>query len=228
MHEKLGIKSPAEFGDPDEWREYVARTVPPAEVAYALAFGRTILFARFYEIRNLVFPHRFCSDLVEITALEEPERTFALDSLNGQIFADLTQLLGNVVQAKCRLHVDATDTGPRQLVDELHSVLVRENACFRSWVHYTEGTEGRLNAQSWEEFVRTSLGAASELDVEFALLMAQLGKLLAHFREQNLALPAHVFARSWFLHYLRGAERNAQARAIVQELTEALQACACA
>jgi hypothetical protein len=207
MHDKVRTKSPADFGNPDEWRQYVERTVPPEEVAYTLAFRRTILFARFYEARNRALPRRFCADLAELVSLPEPERTCALEALNGQIFADMTQFLCSTAQIKHQSHAGCGDMDSRRLIDELITVVLS-------------------NSQRWEEFAATSAGATEEQDIEFATLMVQLGRLLLHFREQNLALPAHTFSRSWFLHCLRGTERNAHARAVVQDLTEALHSCA--
>ena len=93
MHHQLRMKSAADFTDVNEWREYIERTVPRDEVAYMLAFGRTILFARFYEVRNLAFPERFRGQLLKVVSLQEPERTKGLETLNDQIFADVTALL---------------------------------------------------------------------------------------------------------------------------------------
>jgi hypothetical protein len=207
MHDKVRTKSPADFSNPDEWRQHVERTVPPEEIAYTLAFGRTILFARFYEARNRALPHRFCADLAELVSLPEPERTCALEALNDRIFADMTRFLCSTAQTEPQSGAGCGDVDSRRVIDELITVV-------------------QSNTQRWEEFVATSAGATEEGEIEFAVLMAQLGRLLLHFREQNLALPAHTFSRSWFLHCLRGAERNAHARAVVQDLTEALHPCA--
>jgi hypothetical protein len=228
MHDKVRTKSPADFISPDEWRQYVERTVPPEEVRYTLAFGRTILFARFYEVRNLEFPYRFSSDLAELVSLQEPERTHALEALNNRIFAETTRLLCTTAQIHSQGSAECGDVDSRRLIDDLITFLANENAHLRTWMDHAERALEHSNTRSWEEFVGVSVGATEEQEIEFAALMAQLGRLLLHFRDLNLALPVHTFSRSWFLHCLRGAERNSHARAIVQELAEALHPCACA
>ena len=228
MDDQLRMKSPADFTDLNEWREYIERTVPQDEVAYVLAFGRTILFARFYEVRNLAFPERFCAQLLKVVSLQEPERTQGLEALNDQIFADLTGLLCAAGQTRSRQCADVVDADPRRVVDDLFKFLAQENPYFRAWVHYAGRSVEHRKGQSWEEFAIELLGVTSEQDVEFALLIGQLGRLLFQFRDHNLTLPVDTVSRSWFLHYLHGAERNAQARAVVQDLTETLHLCASA
>ena len=46
------LKLPTDFSDPKEWRAYVRATVPPEDVEFTLAYGRTALFLRFYEVRG--------------------------------------------------------------------------------------------------------------------------------------------------------------------------------
>jgi len=46
--------------------------------------------------------------------------------------------------------------------------------------------------------------------------------LLTHYRDNNLPLPPLAYERIWFLNWLRGPERNLQARAVVQGLIEAI------
>ena len=228
MHDQLRMKSPADFTDLTEWREYIERTVPRDEAAYVLAFGRTILFARFYEVRKRALPERFCAQLVKVVSLQEPQRTQGLEALNDQIFADMTELLCAAAPTQSQRCADVVHADPLRIVDDLFKFLAQKNPYFRAWVHYAERSVEHRKGKSWEEFAIESLGIASELDVEFALLMAQLGSLLVHFRAHNLPLPVDTVSRSWFLHYLHGAERNAQARAVVQALTETFHPCACA
>jgi hypothetical protein len=228
MHDKASTKSPADFINPDEWRQYVERTVPPEEVRYTLAFGRTILFARFYEVRSLGFPYRFLSDLAKLVSLREPGRTRALEALNDRIFAETTRLLCTTAQIHSQGSAECGDVDSRRLIDDLITFLANESGYLRTWMDYSERGLEHANTESWEESVGVSVGATEEQEIEFAALMAQMCRLLLHFRDQNLALPVHTFSRTWFLHCLRGAERNAHARAVVQELTEALHPCACA
>jgi hypothetical protein len=215
MHNKLRMKSPADFADLNEWREHIERTVPRDEVGYVLAFGRTILFARFYEIRNLAFPEHFCAQLLKVVSLHEPERTQGLEALNDQIFADVTELLCRAAPMRSRQCAVDVDVDPRRVVDDLFKFLAQENPYFGAWVHYSERSVEHCKGQSWEESAIELLGVTSEQDVEFVLLMAQLGRLLFQFRDRNLALPVDTVSRSWFLHHLHGAERNAQARAVI-------------
>lgn len=228
MRGQPGMKSPTEFIDPNKWKEYVIRTVPAEEVAYALAFGRTVLFARFYEIRNRTFPLRFCAELAGIVSLQEPERTRSLEALNDQIFAEMTQFLVTAIPPGTGEAESMLPSAEGELIDALLNYLAKENPYFGIWTDYIgQATRGAVRL-SWHESVRNMLAPCTEDEIEFALLMGQLGDLLRQFRAHNLALPRHHFSRIWFLHYLGGAERNAQTRALVRDLVEAIQPCASA
>jgi hypothetical protein len=222
------MKSPTEFIDPNEWKEYVIRTVPAEEVPYALAFGRTVLFVRFYEIRNQTFPLRFYSELAAIVSLQEPERTRSLEALNDRIFADMTQFLATSTPPKPAEIGNMLPVAEGELIDALLNYLAKENLHFGLWTDYIGQAKGRAGSLSWQQFVRKKLAPCTEDEIEFALLMGQLGDLLRQFRAHNLALPPHHFSRIWFLHYLRGAERNAQTCVLVRDLVEAMQPCASA
>lgn len=228
MRGKPGMKSPTEFVDPNEWREYVCRTVPAADVAYTLAFGRIVLFARFYEIRNQTFPLRFCAELAGIVSLQEPERTRSLEELNDRIFADMARFLATSIPPKPAHVENMLPEAEGELTDSLLGYLAKENPYFGLWTEYIEHAKRGTVHLSWQEFVRNKLAPSTEDEIEFTLLMGQLGNLLHQFRAQNLALPPHHFSRIWFLHYLGGAERNAQTRALVRDLVEAMSPCACA
>lgn len=228
MRGKPGMKSPTEFVDPNEWREYVCRTVPAADVAYTLAFGRIVLFARFYEIRNQTFPLRFCAELAGIVSLQEPERTRSLEELNDRIFANMTRFLATSIPPKTAEAENMLLVARGKLIDSLLDYLANENSYFGVWAEYIEQAKRQTGRLSWQQFVRNKLAPGTEDEIEFTLLMGQLGNLLHQFRTHNLALPPHQFSRIWFLHYLRGAERNAQARALVRDLVEAMSPCACA
>ncbi len=229
MGRNAQIKSPTDFAQPGEWREYVRQTVSPEEVDYTLAFGRTIQFARFYEIRKQPFPDRFLSELAAIGRLHNPERTEALEALNDRIFTDMAQFLLTAARPEPSERVEtAPPVTPRELVDELAAYLTKENPFYTLWVRYTSLVEQCKDELTWEEFVRQELGSTTEEEIEFALLVGQLGKLLTYFRVRNLALPARFLGRTWFIYYLPGAERNAHTRALVQELTEATGSCASA
>lgn len=228
MDRKPQLKSPTDFAHPDEWRQYVRQTVSPGEVGYTLAFGRTIMFARFYEARNQPLPDRFLSEMAAIGQLHDPERTEALEALNDRIFADMTQfLLAARPEVSERVEI-ATSVSPSELIDELAGYLTKENPYYALWIRYTSPVSEPNSELAWEEIVAQELGDGTSEDIEFALLVGQLGKLLTYFRHRNLSLPPHFPGRVWFLHYLPGAERNAHARALVQELAEATGSCTCA
>ena len=229
MDRKPQLKSPTDFGHPDEWRQYVRQTVSSDEVGYTLAFGRTIMLARFYEARNQPFPDRFLSEMAAIGQLRDPERTEALEALNDRIFADMTQFLLAAARPEVSDRVEiAIPVSPRELIDELAAYLTKENPYYALWIRYTSPVPEPNNELAWEEFVAQELGDGTHEETEFALLVGELGKLLTYFRHRNLALPPQFSGRAWFLHYLPGAERNAHARALVQELAEATGSCTCA
>jgi len=229
MDRKPQLKSPTDFTHPDGWRQYVRQAVSPDEVGYTLAFGRTIMFARFYEARNQPFPDRFVSEMAAIGRLYDPERTEALEALNDRIFADMTQFLLAAARPEVSERVEiATSVSPRERIDELAAYLTKESPYYALWIRYTSPVPEPNGELAWEEFVAQELGDGTNEEIEFALLVGQLGKLLTYFRHRNLALPPHFSERVWFLHYLPGAERNAHARALVQELAEATGSCTCA
>jgi len=225
MTERLLTKPPIEFAERSEWADPVRETSPREDSGYQNAFGRMLLFARFYEVRNRPFPRKFCAALATIVALAEPGRTRALEVLNRRIFADMTHfLLAAGQQESDRAATHGVDPEPR--IDELIAFLLHQNPYFAMWTRLSEHHDGRPGVRSWEVFLAETQLASPHIDIEFAQLTSQLGKLLHQYRAHRLALPPHLFSRVWFLHYLHGAERIVQTRAVVQELTEAIQPCA--
>jgi hypothetical protein len=203
--------------------------VPPNEVDYTLAFGRTTLFIRFYEGRGLSFPDEFRAELNRIKDIREPERTALLEALNGRIFTAMTQLLlGTSEAANSAIVASAEPTNSRETVENLLDYLAKKNASFALWTHYTKQIQQTSDTPTWEEFVAKEFNGADDPEAEFTLLMGQLGKLLAIFRDRNLVFPTLHLERIQFLHHLRGPERNLQARAIVQYLLEVIAPCASA
>jgi hypothetical protein len=229
MGDKIQLKSPTDFADPKDWRAYIRATVPPEDVDYTLALGRTMLFIRFHEVRELSFPEEFRAELKRIEELRDPERTALLEALNGRIFAAMTQLLLIASRvANPATAGNAVPTSPRETVVNLLDYLEKKNPFFALWTHYTNQTQQTPDAPGWEEFAEEEFHGAGDPEVEFTLLMGQLGKVLVIVRDRNLVLPALHLERIWFLHHLRGPERNLQARAVVHGLVEALQSCASA
>ncbi len=224
MTDKHSLKLPTDFSDPKEWRAYVRATVQPEDVDFALAYGRTALFLRFYEVRGERFPEEFRAELTRIDGLSDPARTEFLVALNDRILAAMTQLL---------VTPPASSAGnepvtPRELIDRLLDNLARRNPGFALWTHYSEFVQQQPDASCWEEYVASECKDGAEGEIEFTLLMGDLGKLLALFRDRNHALPPLYFERISFLHHLRGPERNMQARAVVQGLLEVIASCASA
>ena len=229
MVDKIPLKSPIDFADAKDWREYIRETVPPDEVDYTLAFGRTTLFIRFYEGRGLSFPDEFRTELNRIKDIREPEKTALLEALNGRIFTAMTQLLlGNSEAADSATVASAETTIPRETVANLLDYLAKNNPSFALWTHYSKQIQHTPDAPTWEEFVAKEFNGADDPEVEFTLLMDRLGKILVIFRDRNLVLSALHLERIQFLHHLRGPERNQQARAIVQDLLEVIAPCASA
>ena len=120
MTDKIPLKSPTDFADSKDWRAYIRETVPPDEVNYTLALGRTTLFIRFYERRGSSFPNEFRTELNRIKDIREPERTALLEALNGRIFAAMTQLLlGTSEEANSATVAGAEPTSIRETVENL-------------------------------------------------------------------------------------------------------------
>lgn len=218
----LQSKCPADFPGPVEWRAYVAETFPPEEREYALASGRTTMFLRFYELRKQPFPAEFTLDLERLNQLPDPAKTDALEALNGRIFAHMIEFLAEAAPQGSGTIIEAS---PQETVTELLNYIGKKNPWFALWVHYSNQESGLNSAGTWEEYVHQKLNSAGEDEVQFTLSMGQMGRLLDHFRNRNLALPPHYFQRIWFLHNIRGTERNLQARALVQGLVEAMESC---
>ena len=224
MTEKHSLKMPTDFSDPKEWRAYVRATVPTEDVDFTLASGRTALFLRFYEVRGERFPEEFRAELTRIDGLSDPARTESLVTLNDRILAAMTQLL---VTSPASSAFDEAGT-PRELIGNLLDNLARHTPCLALWTHYSKFVQQQPDASCWEDYGANECEDGAESEIEFTLLMGDLGKLLALFRNRNLALPPRYFERISFLHRLRGPERNLQARAVVQGLLEVIASCASA
>lgn len=203
-------------------------SVSPQERDYSRALNRTALFFRFYEVRKQPIPSEFPEQLVTIQRLAEPKRTEELTRLNDRIFAHMIQFLFEAAVAGGASVGELMEPNPKGTAEELLDWMKRKNPSFAIWAEYkTMQFEGG-SSRSFEEFARQQLQAASELDREFILLMAQMGELLLWYRDHNRALPKRLFSRAWFLHGIRGIERNHHTRALIYELMEGMQGCASA
>ena len=213
---------PADFPGPTAWRAYVAKTFPLEQQEYALASGRTTMFLRFYEMRGEAFPAQFSAELERLEQLPYPAKTEALQGLNGRIFAHMIQLLSEAAPRGSGIVIEQT---PREMVCELLEYMGRRNPWFARWVRYSAQVGNLNSACTWEEYVRREFDSAAEDEIQFALLMEQMGRILRFFRDRNLMLPDRYFQRIWLVHNFRKAERNSQARALVQGLVEAMESC---
>jgi len=224
MTDKHSLILPTDFSDPIEWRAYVRATVQPEDVNFTLAYGRTALFLRFYEVRGERFPEEFRAELMRIDGLSDPVRTESLVTLNDWILGAMTQLL---VTPTASSTFDEVGT-PRELIDNLLDNLARNSPCFALWTHYSRLVQQQPEALCWEDYVANECRGGTESEAAFTLLMGDLGKLLVLFRDRNLALPPLYFERILFLHHLRTSERTLQARSVVQGLLEVIASCASA
>lgn len=110
-------------------------------------------------------------------------------------------------------------------VDQLLGYLTRTSPYFAIWDLYKRGVIENSAAGEWRQFLLEQFGPKSGEEIEFACAMVELDKVLAAYREQRRALPMLSFERIRFLHYIRGAERMAQTRAVLGTLTAELAAC---
>jgi hypothetical protein len=221
MSDKYPIKLSTDFDNPEEWRTYVRKTVPSENVAYVLEFGRTTRYLRFYEMRNEPFPAEFSEALSRIEQVDDPDRTAELAALNQRIMLHMIQFLRDAVPGDGETIIEAS---PRERIEELFEYLGRRNQYFVIWRKY-ENLPSAPEHPSWEEFVYRELTAISGPDVEFTLMMPQLGALLGHFRDQDLPVPEHHLERISFLHNLRAQERNLQLRLLMRGLMEVIGSC---
>ena len=219
------LKSSIDFSNHEDWEQYVLETVAAEEVAYALELGRTRRFLHFYELRDKQFPVEFTNDLARAQTLTDPNRTDQLRALNDRIFAAMTNFL---MEAAPGQNAVVIEESPCQEIQRLLDYVGKTNPWFALWVAY-KNRPNELRELAWGDCVHQTLKEAPDYDIEFAFLMSQLGELLHLYRDNNRALPRLFFQRTWFLHYCRSdrsAERNLQARALVQGLLEAMDPCA--
>jgi hypothetical protein len=222
------VKTPNDFRNQEEWRAYVSETVPPEDVPFMLAMGRTGMFREFYEMRSQPFPKRFASEIERVSALAEPFRTKELEALNDTIMGDTVQFLftaaaGIATECDCPF-----PTTPREVIDELLEHLRTRNPYFALWTHYKNNVAGQPDALEWHDYVIRTMGVGDQQEIEFALLISELGRCLYLYYQREMALPKRFYFQIWFLHRSNEPERNAMTRALVQELVEGLESCASA
>jgi hypothetical protein len=119
-------------------------------------------------------------------------------------------------------------TTPREVIDELLEHLRTRNPYFALWTHYKNNVAGQPDALEWHDYVIRTMGVGDQQEIEFALLISELGRCLYLYYQREMALPKRFYFQIWFLHRSNEPERNAMTRALVQELVEGLESCASA
>lgn len=216
---------PSDFGSHDDWLLHVRREIPVPEQPYALALGRIDLFRSFFLMQGLPFPIPVAQEFERIEMLQDPERTAALEALNGEVLRDLTVHLFNQTQSNAPESDSRTLPSARERIQELRNHLAQQNPYFGLWVVYKRDVKDHPIAEKWGEYLLQELGARSAEEIAFAHAMVELDKLLSLFHDGNRVLPGLIFGRIWFLHSLRGPERMLQTRAVLGMLTAELVAC---
>jgi hypothetical protein len=218
-------KTPSEFTSHDDWLSYVRREIAVSDQSYALAFGRVDLFRGFYGMQGHEFPAPFATELERINEMQEPERTAAMETLNKEILANLTQLLTDQSPPSLSASDPLVPRSSHEQIHQLRSHLARNNPYFALWTAYKNGEREQLIAEDWHQSLLQQLGTKCIEEIEFTRAMAELDKLLTLFHDENRELPSLSFERIWFLHYLHGPERMLQTRAVLGMLTAELAAC---
>jgi hypothetical protein len=216
---------PSDFGSHDDWLLHVSREIPVPEQPYALTLGRIDLFRSFYRMQGLPFPIPVAQEFERIEMLQDPERTAALEALNGEVLRNLTVRLFNQAQSNASDGDSRILPSPREQIQELRNHLAQQNPYFGLWVFYKRDLKDHPVAEEWGEHLLQELGARSPEEIAFAHAMVELEKLLSLFHDGNRVLPGLSFERIWLLHSLRGPERMLQTRAVLGMLTAELSAC---
>jgi hypothetical protein len=216
---------PSDIGSHDDWLLHVRREIPVPEQPYAHALGRINLFRSFCLMQGLPFPIPFAQEFERIEMLKDPERTAALEALNGEVLRNLTVRLFNRAQSNASESDSRFLPSPREQIQELRNHLAQHNPSFGLWVVYKRDVKDHPVTEEWREYLLQKLGARSAEEIAFAHAMVELEKLLSLFHDGNRVLPGLSFERIWFLHSLRGPERMLQTRAVLGMLTVELAAC---
>jgi hypothetical protein len=216
---------PSDFGSHDNWLLHVRREIPAPEQPYALALGRIDLFRNFYLMQRIPFPIPLAQEFERIEMLQDPERTAALEALNGEVLRNLTVRLFNQAQPNASEGDSRFLPSPREQIQELRNHLAQQNPYFGLWVVYKKDVKDHPVTEEWDEYLLQERGVRSAEEIAFAHAMVELEKLLSLFHDGNRVLPGLSFERIWFLHSLRGPERMLQTRAVLRMLTAELSAC---
>jgi hypothetical protein len=219
------LKSPTDFEDIRQWRAYVRANASAEEMDYILARGRTALYLRFYSLRNHAVPEPFLEQLRQLDERNNRENALELEALNARIFADMTKFLFAQLPQQFTETESVVPTTPAEIAQELLEHLEQANPFFATWVRYEVHGHRANCALSWHEFAARESSSLTKEDLEFTLLMAQLGPLLQHYAHRDRPLPPRTRYAIWFLQYVEHPVRNAQTRALLATLLEALESC---
>lgn len=218
------MKKRTEFLNQDDWKAYVKANVFPEDVPFTLSMGLTDTYREFYEIRSKPFPQRFSLEIERISALADPDRTKELDALNDSI-------MGNAIRFLMTAAGVSTDSEPmyeftpRGTIEGLQEHLRIKNPYFALWTHYQDNVAGRDGSPDWRVYAIQKMQTDDHREIDFAVLISELGKGLELYHQRELRLPKHFYFQIWFLYRSNGPERNAMTRALVQELVEGLEPC---
>ena len=218
------MKKRNEFQNPDDWKAYVQANVPPEDVPFTLSMGLTDTYREFYQMRSQPFPERFSSEIERVSALTEPERTKELDLLNDSIMSDAIRFLMTAAGVSTESEPMYEFT-PRGTIEGLQEHLRTKSPYFALWTHYQDNVAGQEGTPEWRDYVVKTMGVGAEREVDFALLVSEMGRCLELYRQREMRLPKHFYFQIWFLYRSNGPERNAMTRALVQELVEGLEPC---
>ena len=218
------MKKRNEFLNQDEWKAYVRATVPPEDIAITISMGLTDTYREFYQLRSQPFPERFSSEIERISALAEPERTKELDGLNDSIMGDAIRFLMTAAGVSTEGEPMYEFT-PRGTIEGLQEHLRTKNPYFALWTHYQDNVAGGEGSPEWRDYVVQTMGVGADQEIDFALLVSEMGRCLELYHQREMLLPKHFYFQIWFLYRSNGPERNAMTRSLVQELVEGLEPC---
>jgi hypothetical protein len=124
--------TPSDFGSHDDWLLHVRREIPVPEQPYALASAASISFGASTGCRDFQFPIPFAQEFERIEMLQDPERTAALEALNGEVLRNLTVHLFNQAQSNASESDSRALPSPREQIQELRNHLAQQNPYFGS------------------------------------------------------------------------------------------------
>ncbi len=219
------MKKRTEFLNQDDWKAYVQANVPPEDVPFTHSMGLTDTYREFYKLRSQPFPERFSAEIERVCTLVEPERTRKLDALNDSIMGDAIQFLMTAAAGTSVNSEPMYQFTPRGVIEELQEHLRTKNPYFALWTHYQDTIVGREGAPDWRSYAIEKMQTDEVREIDFAVLISELGKCLELYYQREMQLPRHFYFQIWFLYRTHGPERNVMTRVLVQELVEGLERC---